>query len=167
MSDHDSEQSADGDDGIDEETERERLGSVEGYLEYLRESNPYYSWLEPEILAVERGFVRFRQPVSDRTAPPDVGPAVGVNGGILMTLGDAAAMAAIIAEELEPVPLATTHMDMSFHDGVDEANVVQAEVVDVGSTLATARIAVLPETDLDEDDPRILASGEATARLFE
>jgi len=152
---------------LDPETERERLESVRQYLEYLRESNPYYSWLDPEILSVERGSVRFRQPVSDRTAPPEVGPTVGVNGGILMTLADAAAMAAIIAEELEPVPLATASIDMSFHDGADEANVVQSEVVDVGSTLATARIEVFPEGDLDADDPRILASGEATARLFD
>lgn len=84
-----------------------------------------------------------------------------------MTLGDAASMAAIIADELEPVPLATTRIDMSFHDGVDEPHVVQSEVVDVGSTLATARIEVFPESDLDQPDPQILASGEATARLFE
>lgn len=152
---------------LDEETLQTRLESVESYLEYLRESNPYYEWLHPEILTVERGFVQIRQPVTERTQPPEVGPARGINGGILMTLGDAASMAAIIAAELEPVPLATTRIDMSFHDGTDEAHVVQSEVVDVGSTLATARIEVFPESDLDDPDPRMLASGEATARLFE
>lgn len=155
------------DDRIDEETERRRLESVEQYFEYLRESNPYYRWLGAEVKAIERGFVQFRQPVTDRTKPPEVGPAVGVNGGILMTLGDAAGMAAIISEALEPVPLATTRVDMSFHDGADEPHIVQAEVVDFGSTLATARIEVLPESDAGEPDPQMLASGEATARLFD
>jgi len=76
-------------------------------------------------------------------------------------------MAAVIAEALEPVPLATTRIDMSFHDGVAAAHVVEAEVVDFGSTLATARIEVVPESDLGESDRRVLASGEATARLFD
>ncbi|RAW45476.1 hypothetical protein DQW50_09045 [Halorubrum sp. 48-1-W] len=144
----------------------EKLGTVEEYLKYLRESNPYYEWLQPEILTVERGFVRLRQSASDRTRPPEVGPADGINGGILMTLADAAGMAAIIAEALEPVPLATTRVDMSFHDGVNEDHVIEAEVIDFGSTLATARIEVLPKSDVEDEDPRILASGEATARLF-
>lgn len=152
---------------IDPETERRRLDSIEEYFDYLRESNPYYRWLEPDILAVERGLVRLRQPVEERTAPPEVGPADGINGGILMTLGDAAGMGAIIAEALEPVPLATTRIDMSFHDGVDEAHVVEASVVDFGSTLATARIEVFPESDLGDPDPRLVASGDATARLFD
>jgi hypothetical protein len=39
--------------------------------------------------------------------------------------------------------------------------------VDVGSTLSTARIKVLLESDRDDPDPRILASGDATTRLFE
>lgn len=152
---------------LDAEAERQRLDGVEAYLEHLRESNPYYEWLQPEVLTVERGLVRLRQPTAERTAPPEVGPADGINGGILMTLGDAAGMAAIIAEALEPVPLATTGITMSFHDGADEPHVVQAEVVDLGSTLATARIEVFPESDLGDPSPRVLASGEATARLFE
>jgi uncharacterized protein (TIGR00369 family) len=152
---------------VDDDTEATRLGSVRQYLEYLRDSNPYYEWLQPEVMSVERGFVRIRQPQEDRTKPPEVGPATGINGGILMTLADAAGMAAIIAEALEPVALATTHVDMSFHDGFDEDHVVEAEVVDFGSTHATAGVEVLPESDLDDPDPRIAASGEATARLFE
>lgn len=152
---------------LDAEVEQRRLHSVEQYFEYLRESNPYYNWLQPDILTVERGFVQFRLPATEQTKPPEVGPANGINGGILMTLGDAAGMAAIIAEALEPIPLATTSISMSFHDGADEPHVVQAEVVDFGSTLATARIEVLPETDLGDPSPRVFASGEATARLFD
>ena len=159
--------SAQVDDGIDPETEATRLESIEEYLAYLRESNPYYRWLDPDVLGVERGLVRIRQPCSERTEPPEVGPAEGINGGILMTLADAAGMAAIIAEALEPVPLATTQVNMSFHDGIEAAHVVEAEVVDFGSTLATSRIEVFPEADLGADDRRIVASGEATARLFE
>lgn len=151
----------------DEETEANRLQAVEQYLAYLGETNPYYEWLGAEVTTVDRGFVRIRQPYDDRVTPPEVGPAEGINGGVLMTLADAAGMAALIAEVLEPVPLATTHVDMSFHDGVDEDHVVEAEVVDLGSTLGTARIEVLPSGDVGEQDPRILASGEATARLFE
>ncbi|MFW5916941.1 MAG: PaaI family thioesterase [Halorubrum sp.] len=151
----------------DAETERRRLDAVEGYLEYLRESNPYYKWLKPDIRTVERGLVQLQQPATEKTAPPEVGPADGINGGILMTLSDAAGMAAIIAEALEPIPLATTNVNVSFHDGTDEPHVVQGEVVDFGSTLATARIEVLPESEVGTASPRILASGEATARLFE
>lgn len=152
---------------LDAETERRRLDSVEEYLEYLRESNPYYNWLQPDVFTVERGFVQLRQPVNERTMPPEVGPADGINGGILMTLADAAGMAAIITEALKPVPLATTSINMSFHDGTNEPHIVQAEVVDFGSTLATARIEVLSEGDLGNPSPNVLASGEATARLFE
>lgn len=155
------------DETLDEETEETRLQSVEQYLEYLRESNPYYEWLHPEILAVERGFVRLQQPYSDRTKPPDVGPSKGINGGVLMTLADAAGMAAIIADALEPVPLATSNIDLSFHNGADEAHVVEAETIDVGSTLATTRIEVVPASELGEPDPTVVASGEATARLFD
>lgn len=151
---------------LNAEVEQRWLNSVEQYFEYLRESNPCYNWLQPDILTVERGFVQFRLPATEQTKPPEVGPASGINGGILMTLGDAAGMAAIIAEALEPIPLATTSISMSFHDGADEPHVVQAAVVDFGSTLATARIEVLPETDLGDPSPRVFASGEATARLF-
>lgn len=154
------------DEQLDAETEQRRLKSVEQYFEYLRESNPYYNWLDPNILTVERGFVQFRLPATEQTKPPEVGPASGINGGILMTLGDAAGMAAIISEALEPIPLATTKINMSFHDGADEPHVVQADVVDFGSTLATARIEVVPESDLGDSSPRVFASGEATARLF-
>jgi uncharacterized protein (TIGR00369 family) len=152
---------------LDAETEATRLESIEQYLAYLRESNPYYSWLDPEVLAVERGLVRIAQDPGERTKPPEIGPAEGINGGILMTLADAAGMAAIVAEALEPIPLATTQMNMSFHDGATETHVVEAEVVDFGSTLATSRIEVFPESDLDEADRTVLVSGEATARLFD
>lgn len=152
---------------LDDDTEQRRLDTVEEYFAYLRESNPYYKWLQPDVLTVERGRVQLRQPVTEKTEPPEVGPAEGINGGILMTLGDAAGMAAIIAEALEPIPLATTNVTMSFHDGADEAHVVQAEVIDFGSTLATAQIQVVPETELGDTSPTVLASGEATARLFD
>lgn len=147
--------------------EQRKLNTVEEFFKYLRSSNPYYSWLDPEVYTIERGFVQIRQPTGERTQPPEVGPAEGINGGILMTLADAAGMAAIITEALEPIPLATTQINLSFHDGADEPHIVQAEVIEFGSTLATARIEILPEGDLDSDDPRIFASGEATARLFE
>ncbi len=152
---------------LDPETVETRLEAVEQYLLYLRESNPYYAWLEPEVEAVERGFVRLGQEPSERVRPPEVGPTTGINGGVLMTLADAAGMAAIIAEALEPVPLATTRLDVSFHNGVDETHAIEAEVLDYGSTLATARIEVLPKSEVGAADPEIVASGEATARLFE
>lgn len=155
------------DESAGEQPQEVKVETVEEYLRYLRESNPYYSWLDPEIRSVERGFVQIRQPADERTQPPEIGPANGINGGILMTLADAAGMAAIIAEKLEPVPLATASIDMSFHDGADESHIVQARCIDVGSTLATARIEVLPESDVDTADPRLFASGEATARLFD
>lgn len=155
------------DEELDPAAEQERLAAIEAYLESMKETNPYYGWLEPEVHSLEQGLVRIRQPATDRTRPPEVGPAEGINGGVLMTLADAAGMAAIIAEALEPVPLATTSLDMSFHDGVDATHVVEAEVLDYGSTLATSRIRVLPEADLGEPDPRLLATGEATARLFD
>jgi len=152
---------------IDPNTIDTRLEAVEEYLVYLRESNPYYSWLEPEIETVDRGFVRLCQPSDEQVKPPDVGPSTGINGGVLMTLADAAGMAAIIAEKLEPVPLATTKLNLSFHNGVDETHAVEATVIDYGSTLATAQIRVVPRSECKDDDPTILASGEATARLFD
>jgi acyl-coenzyme A thioesterase PaaI-like protein len=154
-------------DGIDPQTEATRLESVEQYLEYLRESNPYYEWLGPVVESVERGYVRVRQPYSERVEPPDVGPSTGINGGILMTLADAVGMAAVIADALEPVPLATTNVSLSFHDGRDEAHLVEGEVIESGSTLATARVRVLPASEREAADPALLASGEVTARLFE
>ncbi|WP_302081033.1 PaaI family thioesterase [Salinibaculum rarum] len=154
-------------DSLTADVEQRKLKSVEEYFNYLRESNPYYSWLDPEILTVDRGVVQLRQPTDERTQPPEVGPADGINGGILMTLADAAGMAAIITEALEPIPLATTQLNMSFHDGADEPHIIQAEVLDFGSTLATAQIKVLPESDLNASEPRLFASGEATARLFQ
>lgn len=98
---------------------------------------------------------------------PEVGPTNGINGGILMTLADAAGMPAIISEKVESVPLATTNVDTSFHDGCDESHIVQARCIDVWSTLSTSRIEVPPETDIDTINPRLFASGGATARLFE
>ena len=154
-------------DRIDQETVAERLRSIEQYLEYLGESNPYYEWLETEVQSVERGTVRLRQPHTERVRPPEVGPSEGINGGVLMTIADAAGMAAVLAEVLEPVPLATTGVNLSFHSGVDEAHIVTAETVDLGSTLATTRLTIVPESDSDAADPQVIASGEATARLFE
>jgi len=91
------EEQTDAEGGIDPETEATRLESVEQYLEYLRESNPYYEWLGPAVETVERGYVRVRQPYSDRVEPPEVGPSAGINGGILTTLADAVGMAAVVA----------------------------------------------------------------------
>ena len=153
--------------GAVDDDERRKLETVREYLEHLRETTPYYRWLDPDVLAVERGFVRIRQPYAERTEPPAVGPNEGINGGVLVTLADAAGMAAVIADALEPIPLATTDVTMSFHDGATEPHVVEAETISVGSTLATARIEVVPESDLGTDDRRVLASGETTARLFE
>lgn len=154
-------------DSLDPETEAARLESVEQYLEYLRTSNPYYDWLGADVLSVERGRVRFEQPHTDKVRPPEVGPTEGINGGVLVTLADAAGMAAIIAEVLEPIPLATTSVDMTFHDGVNERHIIESEVVDMGSTLATSRVRVYPETELESEDPDLIASGDTTARLFE
>jgi acyl-coenzyme A thioesterase PaaI-like protein len=151
---------------IDPQTEATRLESVEQYLEYLRESNPYYQWLGPEVETVERGYVRVRQPYGERVEPPEVGPSAGINGGVLMTLADAVGMAAVVAQALEPVPLATTNVSLSFHDGVDEAHFVEGEVIEFGSTLATARVRALPVSSV-EDDSTVVASGEVTARLFD
>lgn len=153
--------------GIDPETKARRLESVEQYLEYLRESNPYYEWLGPDVETVERGFVRVRQPYSDRVEPPEVGPSTGINGGVLMTLADAVGTAAVVAEALEPVPLATTNVSLSFHDGVDEAHFVEGEVIEFGTTLAAARVRARPVSAAGSDDSTVVASGEVTARLFE
>jgi uncharacterized protein (TIGR00369 family) len=161
------EDSTDGETSIDPQTEATRLESVEQYLEYLRESNPYYEWLGPEVETVERGYVRVRQPYGERVEAPEIGPSAGINGGILMTLADAAGMAAVVAEALEPVPLATTNVSLSFHDGVDEDHFVDGEVIETGSTLATARVRALPVSAAGDDDPTVVASGEVTARLFE
>jgi uncharacterized protein (TIGR00369 family) len=151
---------------IDRERELTRLESVEEYLAHVRETTPYYDWLDPAIETVERGFVRLRQPYTERVEPPAVGPGDGMNGGVLLTLADAAAMAAIVADALEPVPLATTHVDLSFHDGVAEDHVVEADVVDAGETLATAAVEVVPASEVDTADRTVVASGQATARLF-
>ncbi|MEF8853398.1 MAG: PaaI family thioesterase [Haloarculaceae archaeon] len=159
--------STNGEGGIDAQTEMTRLESVEQYLEYLRESNPYYEWLGPEVDTVERGYVRVRQPYSERVEPPELGPSTGINGGVLLTLADAVGMAAVVAQALEPVPLATTNASLSFHDGRDEAYYVEGEVIEVGSTLATARVRALPESEEGAEDPTLVATGEVTARLFD
>ena len=156
-----------GEDAVDPETEATRLQSIEQYLEHLGNSNPYYDWLETGVESVDRGFVRLRQPFDDRVRPPEVGPTDGINGGIIVTLADAAGMAAVIAEALEPIPLATTQVNMSFHDGATEPHIVEAEVVEFGSTLATSRVEVFPEGELGAADPDLVASGETTARLFD
>jgi uncharacterized protein (TIGR00369 family) len=154
---------------VDPETESRRLDSVEQYLAYLRDTTPYYDWLDPEILRVDRGFVRIRQPYDDRLSPPDVAPSGAINGGVLVTLADAVGMAAIVAEALEPTPLATTNLDVTFHDGSTDAHIIQARTVDLGETLATTRIEIFPagQLDVDATDRSLVASGTATARLFE
>ena len=70
------------DEKLDPETIAEQLDSVEQYLEYLQNSNPYYSLPDAEVIDVERGVIRAKQPHSDRIRPPEVGPASGINGGI-------------------------------------------------------------------------------------
>lgn len=160
-------QSGSGTDELDPETEATRLEAVEQYFEYMRDTTPYYDWLEANVDTVERGVVRVHQPYTDRVTPPEVGPDTGINAGVLMTLIDAAAMGAIIAEGLEPVPLATTDVSVSLHDGVAADHLIEGEVIDFGDTLATARVRAYPEADRDEPDPRIVASGQATARLFD
>lgn len=155
------------DDGIDPETEETRLEAVEDYLEYLRETTPYYSWLDPEIDSVERGFVRLLVPNQERFQPPEVAPGRGLNGGVILTLVDAVGMAAIISEALEPIGLATTHLTTTFHDSVNETHVIEGAVTDFGNTLATADVEVVPASEIDEPNRKILASASATARLFD
>lgn len=154
-------------DEIDQQTEQTRLDAVEQYLEYLREETPYYAWLDPEIETVERGFVSVRLPNKERFQPPEVAPETGVNGGVIMTLVDAVGMAAIISQALEPIGLATTHLNATFHDGVEEPHVVEGNVTDVGNTLATADVKVIPASEIDDPDRNIIASAQATARLFD
>lgn len=153
--------------GIDPKTEETRLDAVNQYLEYLRETTPYYSWLDPEIDSIDRGFVRLLVPNKERFQPPEVAPQRGLNGGIIMTLVDAVGMAAIIAEALEPIGLTTTHLNTTFHDGVDETHVIEGEVTDFGDTLATADVVVVPASEVDDPDRKILASATATAHLFD
>ncbi|MFB6153994.1 MAG: PaaI family thioesterase [Halodesulfurarchaeum sp.] len=155
------------DEALDTETEATRLQAVEQYLAYLRESTPYYAWLDPEILRVERGFVRARLSHDERFQPPDVAPNTGLNGGVLATLVDAAGMAALISEALEPIGLATTNLNITFHDGVDEPHVIEGTVTDFGNTLATAGVEVVPASEVDAPDRTVVASGQTTARLFE
>ena len=76
-------------------------------------------------------------------------------------------MAAVIAEALESIPLATTNVDMTFHNGRDETHVVGAEVVDFESTLATARVKMFPINEYGNPDPTLIASGDTTARPFD
>jgi len=156
-----------GDAAEDPENVEARLEAVESYLAHLGETNPYYEWLGASVESVERGRVVVRQPYERRLRPPEVGPPGGINGGVVATLADAAAMAAVVAEALEPTPLATVSLDLTFHEGVDEDHLVAAEVVDFGSTLATARIDVRPASERDAEDPTRIATGEATARLFD
>lgn len=160
-------ESAAGAEPLDEETEATRLEAVEQYLEYMRESTPYYTWIDPTIDTVERGLVRVRLEDQERFQPPAVAPDAGLNGGIVATMVDAVGMAAIISEALEPVGLATTNLNVTFHDGVDGAHVVEGEIADLGNTLATANVEVVPASEVHEDDRAVVASGQATARLFD
>lgn len=151
---------------LDPETERTRLEAVEQYFEHVRDTTPYYEWLSFEWETVERGFVRLRIPHGERVQPPEVAPDAGLNGGVLVTLVDAAGMAAIIAEALEPIGLATTNLSVTFHDGIKQDHVFEAETVDFGNTLATAEVSVVPASDVDDPDRKVVASGRASARLF-
>lgn len=153
--------------GIDPETEATRLEAVEQYLEYMREETPYYSWLDPAIDTVERGLVRVRLEDQERFQPPAVAPDAGLNGGVVATMVDAVGMAAIISQRLKPVGLATTSLNVTFHDGVDEAHVIEGRITDLGNTLATARVEVVPASEVHDEDRTVVASGQATARLFE
>jgi acyl-coenzyme A thioesterase PaaI-like protein len=111
--------------------------------------------------------VRVRLSDTERLRPPPVAPDTGLNGGVIATIVDAVGMAAIVAEALEPVGLATTNLNVTFHDGVDGAHVVEGTVTDLGNTLATAHVEVVPADEVDEDDRTVVASGQATARLFD
>ncbi|MFB6185629.1 MAG: PaaI family thioesterase [Halobacteriaceae archaeon] len=157
----------DSDTELDPETEATRLDTVEQYLEHLRESTPYYAWLDPDIETVERGFIRARLPYEERFQPPAVAPDTGLNGGVIATLVDAVGMAALISQALEPVALATTNLSITFHDGVNEPHIIEGSVTDFGDTLATADVEVVPASQVDATDRSIIASGQTTARLFE
>lgn len=159
---------ADGNDGdeLDAETEAVRLESVERYLAHLRDTTPYYDWLRPRIRTVERGLVRVEMANEDRVSPPPVGPTDGINGGVTLTLVDAVGMAAVIAEALEPLSLATTQVNLTFHDGVDDDYVIEGSVVDFGETLATTEIRVYPAAEADAAEPTLIATGQTSARLF-
>lgn len=158
---------ADGAGGLDEATVETRLEAVEQYLEHLGETTPHYDYLGTELVSVERGRVRLRQPHDRHVETPPVVPGSGINGGVLATVADMAAMAAIIAEGLEPTPLATASLDVTYHDAAGETLLVDAEVVNRGSTLATARVEAYPANAADRPDRDVILSGEATARLFD
>jgi acyl-coenzyme A thioesterase PaaI-like protein len=83
-----------------------------------------------------------------------------------MTLVDAVGMAVIISEALEPIALAATNIYVSFHDGFHKPHVVE-EVTDFGNTLATAEVKVVRKSEVSDSDRKTIASGQATARLFD
>lgn len=136
------------------------------YLEHLSESTPYYDWLEMEVVEAEQGRVVARIPFTERTEAPEIAPD-SIHGGVLTTAIDSVGMATVASEEMQLAPLATVSMDVTFHEGAKEDVLVEGTLVNGGSTLGTARVEVYPESEADEADPTLLASGETTARLFD
>lgn len=144
----------------------EKLEEMREIFEYMKEASAYYNWLDLTILEVKEGLVRLKIPQSDKVTPPDVGPTEGMNGGIIMTGVDAVGMAAILMEEMEYVPLATTDIDVNLYDSFSEDYIFEGEAEFNGERWATADISVYPESELGADDPDLVATGTASAQLY-
>lgn len=144
----------------------EKLEEMREIFEYMREASAYYNWLDLTIVDVKEGLVRLKIPQSEKVRPPDVGPTEGMNGGIIMTGVDAVGMAAILMEEMEYVPLATTDIDVNLYDSFSEDYIFEGEAEFTGDRWATADIRVYPESELGVDDPALVATGTAAAQLY-
>lgn len=146
---------------VEDVTEADELQKL---FEHMVERNEFYTWLDVEPVHVERGRVVGELPFDEKLTPPSPPALPGIHGGILSTLVDLSSIAAMytVVDDLQGV--ATTDMSVSFHDSVQETVRAEAEVVDVGDTLGTARVSV---QTVDEEEPQPVASGQVTCRIFD
>lgn len=126
----------------------------------IAERNDYYDWLGLRPVEVTEGRVVVELPFDEHlTVPRTVGTGA-VHGGVLATLVDVSAIAAVLAERDDLTTVATTDLDVTFHDRVRETVTAEAGVTGVDDGTASATVVVTPKSG-DE----AVARGEVTCRL--
>lgn len=139
------------------------LQELEELYSRIVERNDYYEWLGLEPVEVDRGRVVGRVPFDERLTTPRSISVNSLHGGVLATLIDLSAIAAILTRSGWRTTVVTTDMNISFGDVATESALAEAEVTEYSDTTATASVVV--HTESGERDSEPLATGEVTTEL--
>lgn len=139
------------------------LNELRELFSQIIERNEYYEYLNIEPVEVDRGRVVGRIPFNSKLTTPRSIATNSLHGGVIATLIDISAIAAILTVQGTRTAIATTDLEVSFHQPTRETIIAEAEVNDIHDGQASASVVVREEPA--DADTQPLATGNVKCKV--